>query len=745
MTNSNDPSTFIVDVDDTLTFSPKDIQSIADYNNALPKKRVINKVNALYSQGHKIVLYTARGNTLCSNPDIDARTGLEKWLKDNKVKYHELHFGKLSYPDTKTYYVGDEVLTLNQFVNETNYEKTKQANCLLRENKVLILGNGTSRLQLKDTIQNWNGEIWVCNWGFREALTLGDRVTLVGSVHKEVLKEIHSFRKEHNLSYKIITKPIIKSQYEDEYFSSSKGWSTGNLCIVEALERGYDEVYLAGFDMGGKDIYQTHDLPGGSFKSQYEQIKKTYGESKITFLKPNTEQPNLPLLPLVRTKIKSVKENTFSSECVPWPKYPKDSVLIIGNGTNALDEKLGKKIDEFPFVVRLNDYVTEGFEKYIGSKTDLWFCACSHHTKVRGRKVDFGIGLLAKKAREKTKDMMMTRTGISIEDLYYLPDDVFEKIHRYFGDTVPSVSTGMRAILLFKEILKIPNVYVLGFDFYKEGLHYYKDIKTEHLGKGHDWDTENTFFHSLLADKKIIPFSSKLPEVKRKEIIETKKADKPIKNILLFGNSGALKGIDKEQLEKTLSKKDVVTGGINRIYKLFQPDFYFYMDGAILHELQAKGVKRNKDSKWMIPSFMFKNTGSPITRKEVDDYIKRQRIEEISAFPFEEHTKKKSSMIWLIVYLQNVVFKNYKCKFYLYGVSLEVNKEQNYFFGNAKMNKGVNHLILQQQYDSQLAGYRALLDKGYNIVSLTPDSKLNNYAPHLTTSLEKFLDGMPDK
>lgn len=48
------------------------------------------------------------------------------------------------------------------------------------------------------------------------------------------------------------------------------------------------------------------------------------------------------------------------------------SVVVVGNGSILKYQKLGKKIDEFDEVVRINDWKTKGFEEIAGSKTTIW-------------------------------------------------------------------------------------------------------------------------------------------------------------------------------------------------------------------------------------------------------------------------------------------------------------------------------------------------------------------------------------
>ncbi len=60
------------------------------YELAVPYKSVIARVNALYEQGHRVILFTARGTTT----GIDWRTLTEQQMHAWGVKYHQLFFGK---------------------------------------------------------------------------------------------------------------------------------------------------------------------------------------------------------------------------------------------------------------------------------------------------------------------------------------------------------------------------------------------------------------------------------------------------------------------------------------------------------------------------------------------------------------------------------------------------------------------------------------------------------------------------
>lgn len=68
-------------------------ETLGDYENAVPFKEHIRKINELYNKGHKIIIYTGRGSKTGKDWITLTRQQLKKW----EVKYHYLKFGKLVY------------------------------------------------------------------------------------------------------------------------------------------------------------------------------------------------------------------------------------------------------------------------------------------------------------------------------------------------------------------------------------------------------------------------------------------------------------------------------------------------------------------------------------------------------------------------------------------------------------------------------------------------------------------------
>lgn len=170
---------------------------------------------------------------------------------------------------------------LKKYVNGINHLDP----ILKKSDKVLILGNGVSRLKYKKFISEWKDEIWVCNKGYTEFKEL-PRIDRMGSAHANLIIKAYICKMKYKLDYTIFSTKLIDG-YEDKIFifTDSKGWATGPLMVQQALIEDYKKIVLAGFDFGGEDIYQNHLLYGGNFVNQFKIIYKEFSNtSAIEFL-----------------------------------------------------------------------------------------------------------------------------------------------------------------------------------------------------------------------------------------------------------------------------------------------------------------------------------------------------------------------------------------------------------------------------------------------------------------------------
>lgn len=81
--------TYFIDIDDTIL----ELVNKNDYASAVSIPEAVERVNSLYDEGHKIVLWTARGTVTGKDHSELTKSQLEHY----GVKYHELRFGKPAY------------------------------------------------------------------------------------------------------------------------------------------------------------------------------------------------------------------------------------------------------------------------------------------------------------------------------------------------------------------------------------------------------------------------------------------------------------------------------------------------------------------------------------------------------------------------------------------------------------------------------------------------------------------------
>lgn len=102
--------TIVIDIDDTICFTEN-----RDFNNSKPNQEVITRINQLYDENWRIILFTARGGKSCNTleeKEHKYRAITEKWLEEHNVKYNELMFGK----PNADYYVDDKNISIREFI-----------------------------------------------------------------------------------------------------------------------------------------------------------------------------------------------------------------------------------------------------------------------------------------------------------------------------------------------------------------------------------------------------------------------------------------------------------------------------------------------------------------------------------------------------------------------------------------------------------------------------------------------------
>lgn len=186
--------------------------------------------------------------------------------------------------------------------------------------------------------------------------------------------------------------------------------------------------------------------------------------------------------------------------------------LLVGNGDQILSAENGKKIDKWPgYVCRFNRFVTGGYERYTGTKTDIWIT----RGEMKGAEGWFHTNPL--------KLYFINHACDGIEDFYdqhlYLKKPKSAIITREWIERQEEIyqyknpSLGLLAALF---ILSLPRMYfrhgppvtIWGFNFFKDfdkNEYFLDDIyKPEpHKSHAHDGRKEEKIFNQLINEGKV--------------------------------------------------------------------------------------------------------------------------------------------------------------------------------------------------------------------------------------------------
>lgn len=202
---------------------------------------------------------------------------------------------------------------------------------------------------------------------------------------------------------------------------------------------------------------------------------------------------------------------------VPWfTRMASDDktikVLVLGNAPSLLDREMGKEIDKFDTVIRINNYRVSGYEKFVGTKTDYAIIspACMDSEELRAldpSKVFVSGSNLRDDYDKISKRLMDEKRGCKVlppqenvlKSSIYVDGLRLEMDFDLAKEQWPS--TGIIAVQWARDRHgKAAKVYVHGFDFYSDNrttLSRYFGVTTKADGK-HDFDREKLYMQSML-------------------------------------------------------------------------------------------------------------------------------------------------------------------------------------------------------------------------------------------------------
>jgi len=150
--------------------------------------------------------------------------------------------------------------------------------------KVLILGNGISRLSYDGFIRSWDGEVWGSNWIFTE---YGEILTRLNG-HIEPMKAAAEARKKDGHSYQIWGGHLGKLSVVDKDFTCPHEYrkDSGTTHVAQALHEGFEKIVCCGFDLGGPDVLSP-DMAMQDKRSwvrRWRAIANKWGLERIEFI-----------------------------------------------------------------------------------------------------------------------------------------------------------------------------------------------------------------------------------------------------------------------------------------------------------------------------------------------------------------------------------------------------------------------------------------------------------------------------
>ena len=178
-------------------------------------------------------------------------------------------------------------------------------------------------------------------------------------------------------------------------------------------------------------------------------------------------------------------------------------IIIIGNGPSVLKEKKGKIIDSFDKIIRINNFVIDNYEEYVGIKTNIWYRSDApdiyNYNLNNFEKVYFCLP----PANFNKKDRIGRIKKIMINNCKIIPKKMVEELIKKCNLGKKWPTTGL--ITLYHILKKYDNysIHIYGFDcFLKNNYkHYYNNEKN--ISKGHKNIKEKLFIQNYINEGKL--------------------------------------------------------------------------------------------------------------------------------------------------------------------------------------------------------------------------------------------------
>ena len=185
------------------------------------------------------------------------------------------------------------------------------------------------------------------------------------------------------------------------------------------------------------------------------------------------------------------------------------SIAVVGSSGILLDKEYGKLIDEHDIVVRFNVSRVKGFEKYVGSKTDIRFMNghafndSSDPNRFKSHDPNFVANLQNETLIVKSWNHQEFIEGVlktsPQNNVYFINPPFTRYCNSMTGQEATCGMVGVFFLSLFTS-----NLSCFGFNFYKDGWsknHYWEEM--QEYKQGHSFNTEENLFKQY-EDKNLI-------------------------------------------------------------------------------------------------------------------------------------------------------------------------------------------------------------------------------------------------
>lgn len=178
------------------------------------------------------------------------------------------------------------------------------------------------------------------------------------------------------------------------------------------------------------------------------------------------------------------------------------SNALIGNSPSLLKQGHGPAIDAFDTVIRLNDFVIEGYEEDLGTKTDYWYSSANRQASPHRASVAHAKTVMMQPHARHFPDIAAFSRGRLGFELDPANAGYLAPCVKMMSENLsyPFPSSGFRVIQILEFLVQCPFT-AFGFDFFSSGEMHYFDLGETHLqvGEVHAIDFERDFVNQLIV------------------------------------------------------------------------------------------------------------------------------------------------------------------------------------------------------------------------------------------------------